>query len=69
MQDEVSLPAAAASIGVSWAVAWRLAMTGELGPVRQVGTRWRVSAAGLDAYCERAQLPARLSLLPAQHAE
>ena len=53
MQDVVSLPLAAAKLGVSYAVVYRLAISGELGPVNQSRGRWQVTAAGIDAYAAR----------------
>lgn len=45
--QEVWLPDAALELGVSWGVAWRLALRGEL-EARKIGGRWVVSRESLD---------------------
>jgi molybdenum-dependent DNA-binding transcriptional regulator ModE len=41
-EPTISLPAAARRLGISWAVAWRKVLTGQL-EGQQVNGRWRVS--------------------------
>ena len=51
MHTEVSLPQAAARLGVSWPIAYSLAMRGELGKARQGDNgRWLVPEDGVAAY-------------------
>lgn len=53
MQEEVTLPQACARLALAYPVVYRLAMTGELGPLRQTGGHWRLLYAGLEAYLAR----------------
>jgi hypothetical protein len=49
---DVPLSVAAHRLGVSWAAAWKLVLTGDLDGER-VGGRWVVSSASVDAYLAR----------------
>ena len=53
MDNEVTLPQAAAQLGLPWHAAHKLALRGELGRVRQVAGRWLVPKIGIDAYIKR----------------
>jgi hypothetical protein len=44
---EVPLPDAALELGVSWGVAWRFALRGEL-EARKVGNRWVVTRESVE---------------------
>lgn len=56
MTTEVSLPAAAARLGVAWSVANRLMLSGELGHAEQKSNgRWFVTDQGIREYLERAK--------------
>ena len=52
MEHDVSLPVAAACLGVSWHVVYRLALSGRLGRLTRRQNRWHVTAAGIEAYRE-----------------
>jgi hypothetical protein len=55
---EIPLPDAAQELGVSWGVAWRLALRGEL-EARKVGSRWVISRESVDRCLrQRAPVPA-----------
>lgn len=49
MSKPLSLPEAAAKLGVSWHPAWAVS-PGNLGPVEKIGRTWIVSAEGLETY-------------------
>ncbi len=53
MHKEISLPDAALRLGLPWHAAYKLALGGALGPVRQVAGRWVVTEAGVEAYCAK----------------
>jgi predicted site-specific integrase-resolvase len=67
-QDTISLPEAAARIGVAWPAAHRLCLTGALGPAMQVRARWRVTEAGVAAYIQRRKPAAAQPVPSAAHA-
>jgi hypothetical protein len=46
-RNDVSLPVAARTIGISWAAAWRLLLTGKLDGY-QVHGRWRITVASVE---------------------
>lgn len=50
MNEQTSLPAAAARLSVPWHAAYRLALSGQLGPVVRERTGWVVTTTGVDAY-------------------
>ena len=54
MNEELFLPAAAARLGMSWHVVYRLALSGHLGPLERRDNRWVLTMAGIEAY-EQAQ--------------
>jgi hypothetical protein len=54
MNQELFLPAAAARLGMSWHVVYRLALSGRLGPLERRDNRWVLTMAGIEAY-ERAE--------------
>lgn len=58
MQEELTLPRTAAQLGVAYTVAFRLALTGAFGRIRQVNGRWRIPAAGVEAYAAARSAPA-----------
>ena len=50
MNEELSLPVAAARLGKSWHVVYRLALSGRLGPLTRYNNRWIVTLAGIEAF-------------------
>lgn len=54
MKTEITLPQAAALLGLPWYTARRLALRGALGPVRQITDRWLLDEAEVLAYAHRA---------------
>jgi hypothetical protein len=60
--DDITLPQAAALIGLPWYTAHRLALRGELGPVRQIAGRWLLQQSHVLAFVERRNLRAETSL-------
>lgn len=50
MNQELFLPAAAARLGTSWHVVYRLALSGRLGPLERRDHRWILTLAGIKAY-------------------
>jgi hypothetical protein len=55
MQDEIPLMLAALRLGRPYRSTQKLMLRNQLGPARQVAGRWLVSAAGVDAFLERAK--------------
>jgi hypothetical protein len=53
MEHDVPLPVAAACLGMSWHVVYRLALSGRLGRLTRRNNRWHVTAAGIEAYKEQ----------------
>jgi hypothetical protein len=50
MNQDLSLPIAAARLGMSWHVVYRLALSGQLGRLTRHNNRWSVTLAGIEAY-------------------
>jgi predicted site-specific integrase-resolvase len=53
--EQVPLPVAAARLGMSWHVVYRLALSGRLGPLTRRDNRWHVTTAGVEAFKEQQQ--------------
>lgn len=53
MNQDLSLPVAAARLGTSWHVVYRLALSGKLGPLTRLNNRWCLTVAGIEAYEQR----------------
>jgi hypothetical protein len=53
MSQELSLPVAAARLGTSWHVVYRLALSGKLGRLTRSNNRWVLTMAGIEAYEQR----------------
>lgn len=52
MNQELFLPVAAARLGMSWHVVYRLALSGYLGPLKRRNNRWVLTVTGIEAYEE-----------------
>ncbi len=53
MNQELFLPVAAARLGMSWHVVYRLALSGRLGPLERRNNRWILTVTGVEAYQEK----------------
>ena len=53
MNQDLSLPVAAARLGKSWHVVYRLALSGKLGPLTRLNNRWGLTLTGIEAYEQR----------------
>ena len=53
MNQELFLPVAAARLGMSWHVVYRLALSGCLGPLERRNNRWILTVTGIEAYQEK----------------